>query len=158
MAEIEIIDKPNLKTFLRNITELSFTSIMWAFWLYLLLPLLNILIWFLGIRYFYFEVIKLAGYRELLNLLVRTGWVIIVVFLVLRLWGYYNYRRFGRRERRRSLPPDGREKMTAYFQVPLEKIEDIQSSKEIVWPIQYGLKQDVESWLASKQSSTAPPN
>ena len=152
MSEIEIIDKPNLKNLLRNITELSFTSIMWAVWLYLFLPLLNILIWFLGIRYFYVEVIKLAGYRELLNLLFKAGWVILAVFLILRLWGYYNYRRFGRRERRKSLPPDGREKMVAYFQVPLEKIEDIQSSKELVWPIQHDLKQDVESWLALKKS------
>jgi biofilm PGA synthesis protein PgaD len=158
MSEIEIIDKPNLKNFLRNITELSFTSLMWGFWLYLFLPLLNILIWLLGIRYFYVEVIKLAGYKELLNLLVKTGWVILAVFLVLRLWGYYNYRRFAKRERRKNLPPDEREKMVVYFQIPLEKIQDIQSSKELVWPIQHGLKQDIESWLTLKGSPKDPSN
>jgi len=53
MPEIKIIDKPKLKTFLRTITELTFTSVMWGFWIYLFLPLVNVVLWLFGIRYFY---------------------------------------------------------------------------------------------------------
>jgi biofilm PGA synthesis protein PgaD len=140
MPEIEIIDKPKLKSFLRKITEMSFTSLMWGFWLYLFLPLLNLVLWLMGIRYFYIEVIELTGYKGLINLLFKIGWVILSVFLILRLWGYYNYWRFGKRERRKSLPSGTFEKLAEYFQVPLEQIQDIQSRKEVVWPIQHDLK------------------
>lgn len=140
MPEIEIIDKPKLKSFLRKIAELSFTSLMWGVWLYLFLPLLNLILWLMGIRYFYIEVIELAGYKGLMNLLLKTGWVILGVFLILRLWGYYNYWRFGKKERRKSLPTGTSEKMAEYFQVSPEQIQDIQSSKEVVWPIRYNLK------------------
>jgi len=140
MPEIEIIDKPKLKSFLRKITEMSFTSLMWGFWLYLFLPLLNLVLWLMGIRYFYIEVIELTGYNGLINLLFKIGWVILSVFLILRLWGYYNYWRFGKRERRKSLPSGTFEKLAEYFQVPLEQIQDIQSRKEVVWPIQHDLK------------------
>ena len=99
MPEIEIIDKPKLKGFIRNIMELSFTSIMWVFWLYLFLPILTVVLWLTGIRIFYIEVIEDAGYRELINLWGKVGWSIIVVFLILRLWGFYNYWRFGKREK-----------------------------------------------------------
>ncbi|HLA00847.1 MAG TPA: poly-beta-1,6-N-acetyl-D-glucosamine biosynthesis protein PgaD [Thermodesulfovibrionales bacterium] len=140
MPEIEIIDKPKLKSFLRKTTELSFTSLMWGLWFYLFLPLLNLVLWVLGIQYFYIEVFELAGYKGLINLLLKAGWVILGVFLILRFWGYYNYWRFGKRERRKSFPSETLEKTVEYFQVSPEQIQDLQSSKEIVWPLQHELK------------------
>lgn len=152
MPEIKIIDKPKLKSLLRNVTELSFTGIMWGLWLYLFLPLLNLVLWLLGIRYFYIEVIEKAGYKELINLLGRLGWIILVVFLILRLWGYYNYRRFGKRDKRKSLPSNNADKeMAEYFQIPLDLVLDLQLSKEVVWPIQQDLKQDVANWMDKKR-------
>jgi biofilm PGA synthesis protein PgaD len=140
MPEIEIIDKPKLKSFLRKIAELGFTSLMWGLWFYLFLPLLNLVLWVLGIRYFYIEVFELAGYKGLINLLLKAGWVILIVFLILRFWGFYNYWRFGKRERRKSLPSETFEKMSEYFQIPPEQIQHIQSSKEVVWPLQREIK------------------
>lgn len=151
MPEIKIIDKPKLKSLLRNVTELSFTGIMWGLWLYLFLPLLNLVLWLLGIRYFYIEVIENAGYKELINLLSRLGWIILVVFLIMRLWGYYNYRRFGKRDKRKSLPSNVDKEMAEYFQIPLEQVLDLQLSKEVVWPIQQDLKQDVVNWMDKKR-------
>jgi len=151
MPEIKIIDKPKLKSFLRDVTEMSFTSIMWGLWLYLFLPLLNFVLWLLGIRYFYIEVIEKAGYKELINLLGKVGWLILVVFLILRLWGYYNYRRFGKRDKRKSLPSNADKEMAEYFQIPLDLVLDLQLSKEVVWPIQQDLKQDVVNWMDKKR-------
>jgi biofilm PGA synthesis protein PgaD len=140
MPEIEIIDKPKLKSFVRKITELSFTSLMWGLWFYLFLPLLNFVLWIVGIRYFYIEVFDLAGYKGLIDLLMKAGWVILSVFLVLRSWGFYNYWRFGKKERRKSLPSETFEKTVEYFQVSPEQIQQIQSSKEVAWPLQHEIK------------------
>jgi biofilm PGA synthesis protein PgaD len=140
MPEIEIIDKPKLKSFLRKITELSFTSLMWGLWFYLFLPLLNLVLWVLGIRYFYIEVFELGGYKGLINLLLKAGWVILTVFLVMRFWGLYNYWRFGKRERRKNLPSETFEQTVEYFQVSPEQIQQVQSSKEVVWPLHHEIK------------------
>lgn len=150
MPEIKIIDNPKLKTFLRTIGELSFTSLMWGFWIYLFLPLLSLVLWLLGIRHFYIETIEEAGYLKLLDLLGKAGWSIILIFLALRLWGLYNYRRFGKRERRKSLPADALKKLAEHFDVYPEQITELQSSKEIVWPLQKDIKHDITQWMAKK--------
>ncbi|PIP12730.1 MAG: poly-beta-1,6-N-acetyl-D-glucosamine biosynthesis protein PgaD [bacterium (Candidatus Stahlbacteria) CG23_combo_of_CG06-09_8_20_14_all_40_9] len=147
MSEIEIIDKPKLKSFIRNLTEMSFTVIIWGFWLYLFLPLLTFVLWLLGIRYFYTEVIEAAGYRELINLWGKVGWSILGIFLILRLWGYYNYWRFGKRERRKRFSSNTYHKLAEYFQIPLEQLPTLQSSKEVVWPMKDNPEKDVAKWI-----------
>lgn len=134
MPEIEIIDNPKLKSFLRGTTEWSFTTLVWAFWLYLLLPILNIVLWVLGVRYAYVEVLKKGGYQQLLDLLEKMGWAILIVFIILRLWGYYNYRRFGGKARRKSVSSATNEQLSEFFHVPTERITDLQSKKEVAWP------------------------
>jgi len=142
VPEIEIRDNPKLKSFLRNVGEWSFTTLMWALWLYLFLPLLNVILWFLGIRFFYVEVFEKAGYVQLLNLLNKIGWGILAVFAILRFWGYYNYLRFGRKDRRKSTSSTTVGQLSESFNLPPEKILELQSQKEVVWPPQHNLNQD----------------
>jgi biofilm PGA synthesis protein PgaD len=135
MPEIEIIDNTKLKSFLRNVSEWSFTTLVWALWLYLFLPLLNIILWLLGIHFFYVEVIEKAGYLQLLNLFTKMGWSILVVFIVLRFWGYYNYFRFGKKDRRKFVSSTTVEQLSGVFNLPPEKIIELQSKKEVTWPL-----------------------
>jgi biofilm PGA synthesis protein PgaD len=135
MPEIEIIDNTKLKSFLRNVSEWSFTTLVWALWLYLFLPLLNIILWLLGIHFFYVEVFEKAGYLQLLNLFYKMGWSILVVFAVLRFWGYYNYLRFGKKDRRKFVSPTTVEQLSGVFNLPPEKIVELQSKKEVTWPL-----------------------
>ncbi len=151
MPEIEIKDNPKLKSFLRKVTELSFTSVIWGIWIYLFLPILNITLWVLGVRYFNIEVIEKVGYLELLGLLNKLGWTVLVLFVALRSWGYYNYWRFGRRNRRKTISPTVVEELAGYFQIPLEQVEQLISKKEVIWPVQGDLNQDVGDWLANSK-------
>lgn len=144
MTEIEIKDKPQLKTILRKITELSFTTIMWIFYSYLFLPVLNIILWLLGIRYFYVEVIEGVGYMEILDLFNKMGWTILIVFGTLRIWGYYNYRRFGKRDRRKAIPNNNIEQIYRHFQIPKEIILDLQLKKEVIWSSEQNSIQIIE--------------
>ena len=45
MARITIEDNPKLRGRLRTAFEWSFTSFMWALWLYLFLPLVSLVLW-----------------------------------------------------------------------------------------------------------------
>ena len=134
MHEIKIIDNPDLKSFFRNMGEWSFTVIMWGLWVYLLLPLLNIIFWLLGVRHFYVEIIEKGGYLEFLNLVERMGWTILIVFVILRLWGFYNYKRFVGLNRRKFPLPTTIEQLSEYYKIPAEKIyedEDILAFMDI---------------------------
>ena len=133
MPEIEIRDNPKFRSFLRNITETSFTGIMWGVWLYLLFPLVNIVLWLLGIKNFHLRIIEEVGYKELIALIEKIGLTVVTVFLVLRLWGYYNYRRFGMKNRRSSSPAAHDYQMARHFNMPFDDIKKLQSEKEISW-------------------------
>jgi poly-beta-1,6-N-acetyl-D-glucosamine biosynthesis protein PgaD len=134
MPEIEIRDNPKLRSFFRNITEMTFTSFVWGIWLYLLLPVVNIIMWILGFKFIMISVIDQVGYIEFIDLMSRMGWIVLTVFLVLRLWGYYNYVRFGKRNRRKESPPVTIEQLAEYYRIPVHKIKTMQSQKEVVWP------------------------
>lgn len=133
MPEIEIRDNPKLKSFLRNIVELTFTGFVWGIWAYLLLPLVNIVMWVVGLRFIEISVIEQLGYKEMIDLMGKMGWIVLIVFLVLRLWGFYNYKRYGQRTRRKGSMPVTIEQLAAHFQIPAEEVKDMQSKKEIVW-------------------------
>ena len=136
MPEIKIIDNPKLKSFIRNIGEWSFTTLMWGLWIYLFLPLLNVILWLLGFHLFYVKVIERGGYIHLLNLLGKMGWAVLLVFGILRLWGYYNYVRFGRKNRRKSVSPTTAVQLSGFFHLPPDQVLELQSKKEVVWPME----------------------
>ncbi len=134
---MEIIDKSKRRSLLRKINELYCTTVIWGVWAYLLMPLLSLLLWLLGVRIFYIEVIVGAGYVEFLDLVGKLGWSIVIVFLILRFWGYYNYWRFGKKNRRSSLPLDSiDQKMSEFFRIPLEEMHALRSRKEVILHIQ----------------------
>ncbi len=105
---------------------------MWGVWVYLFMPLVNIVLWFLGIRYFYIEVIEKVGYKELIGLLNNMGWIVLILFVIMRVWGYYNYVRYGKKDRRKGNPPLTVVQIADYFQITVEEFKTLQSKKEIV--------------------------
>ena len=136
MPEIKIIDNPKVKSFIRNIGEWSFTTLMWGLWIYLFLPLLNVILWLLGFHLFYVKVIERGGYIHLLNLLGKVGWAVLLIFGILRLWGYYNYVRFGRKNRRKIVAPTTADQLSGFFHLPPDQVLELQSKKEVVWPME----------------------
>jgi len=134
MPEIEIRDNPSIRSFFRNVTELGFTGLMWGIWLYLLLPVLNIVLWIVGMRHIRFSVIEQVGYKELFDLLDKMGWTVLIVFLIMRSWGYYNYFRFGKKDRRKDAVKTDTDQMAEYYKVTVEEVEEMRGNKEIYWP------------------------
>lgn len=148
---MEIIDKPEKKSFLRKVAEAGFTVFMWGIWSYLLLPVLNILLWLIGIRIFYVELIDGAVYPEILDLLRKAGWSVLTIFVILRSWGIYNYRKFGKLKRRTSVGSDsGEQQLSEHFHISGEMIRDLQRQKEVRWPVYSDSEETLSDWLSSK--------
>ena len=137
MADIKIIDHPQLKSFLRNISEWSFTTFMWGIWIYLFIPLVNIVVWVVGGSHIFTTLTEETGYRYALEMFRNTGIYIIAVFLILRGWGLYNFHRFGKKDRRKARPPVTIEEMAGFFDIDVEELKGFQSQKEIIWEKRY---------------------
>ena len=113
--DIKILDYPGLKGSLRNITEWSFTLTFWVFWIYLLLPLINLLVWMLVGETIFSTVISKSGYLELLDILEKWGLVSLAAVFTFTGWAYYNYLMFGRKNRRKLAIPCLDEEIASFF-------------------------------------------
>lgn len=133
MPEIEIRDNPKLRSFFRNVTEMTFTGFAWGVWVYLLLPVVNFVLWILGLRYINFAVLEQIGYKEFVDLMSKIGWSILIVFLILRLWGYYNYVRFGKQSKRKVTPLTTIEQLAEHYHIPVDDVRRMRSEKEVIW-------------------------
>ena len=134
---ITVIDHPELKSVLRNMSEWSFTTVMWVLWVYLFLPLINLLLWIFGGHRIYITVVEEAHYRDAIQMFQNTGWCVLIIFLILRGWGYYNYHRFGKRERRKATPPVSTGQMADFFHVTEATVIRLRDQKEVVWEGRY---------------------
>ncbi len=127
--DIKIVDNPNLKNFFRDIAEWSFTLTFWAFWIYLLLPVINLIVWLLVGKTIFKTVIVDAGYKELVDILAKWGIATLGAIVAFISWGYYNYWVFGRKARRKSVSPAALEEIASFFQASPETISCMQGSR-----------------------------
>lgn len=104
----------------------------WAFWIYLWLPLISLLAWFLGIYIFEHEMIELGGYRGLLAMLGTYGLVILLLGGCLIGWAVYNIGRFSQSAARRSTPHITTEEQAHHFNVDIKQLEQWRKSQRLM--------------------------
>jgi len=155
MAQVSIINKRNSKTLPRQLTELGITGVIWGLWLYLLMPLLNLLMWIIGLASISTELFEKGGYLQFLELVQQMGLVILIAFVIMRLWGIYNFYRFGRNERRHHEIPDSMEKLSKYYQLTPQALVHLETRKEVIWPHKDD-SEDPELWLQKKSDRLTP--
>jgi biofilm PGA synthesis protein PgaD len=136
-----IENRDDLRSFLRNTTEWSFTVVMWGLWIYLFLPLLSLVLWIIGMPYIFKTILTEDVLRQMIGLLTRMGWAVVIIFIVLRGWGFYNYHMFGKKNRRKKHPEVTAEQMGRHFGVNIEDVKALQERKEITWS---GLYDDIQ--------------
>jgi poly-beta-1,6-N-acetyl-D-glucosamine biosynthesis protein PgaD len=78
------------------------TTLFWAVWLYLVLPLVSLLLWALGARVF-LEQLGQGGYEGLLASLATYSSVLLAIVSVLALWIVWNVVRYGGSSDRRTV-------------------------------------------------------
>lgn len=126
-----IIHQPRLQTLKQRFGYSLVTFIFWTIWLYLWLPLISLLAWFIGIRLFHDEMIAQRGYEGFFNL---VGWYSLVVLIIggaLLGWGGYNLYRFRGKERRKSTGSSDKNEIAEQFAVDVDQLQKWHRAKQL---------------------------
>ena len=78
------------------------TVFFWAGWIYLVLPLVSVLLWAFGVRFF-MEQIRQGGFEGLLASLIAYSTVLLVIVSLLAFWIAWNVVRYGGDSDRRTV-------------------------------------------------------
>ncbi|NQS99810.1 MAG: poly-beta-1,6-N-acetyl-D-glucosamine biosynthesis protein PgaD [Candidatus Omnitrophica bacterium] len=112
----QIIDRPEFRTPLRRLTEGSITTILWAIWLYWLLPVVTVFLWVFGFKFLYQTLFTGEGFAKLFEILRRGGVAVVIILTLQLLWIYYNHQFiFKRKGSRRRAVPRASDKTLAQF-------------------------------------------
>jgi len=85
--------------------ETLVTTLLWALYGYLWLPLVSFIVWYLGFDFAYELVIRAGGPEELVVLLLWFSIVCLVILLIVVSWSGFQYTKFtGKGERRNRAP------------------------------------------------------
>ena len=79
----------------------ALTLLFWGVWLYLVLPLVSLVLWFFGVRFFILEIAE-GGYEGLRDSLLAYSSVLLVLVGLLALWIAWNVTRYGGEKDRRT--------------------------------------------------------
>lgn len=111
----KIIDRADLRSGFRNVTEGVITSIFWIIWMYFIAPIITLAFWLMGIRFFREALFGDRGLMELLEVIQNAAVVILCIFILNIIWVFYNYRIFKRTGNRRRFAPLSSDKAFAKF-------------------------------------------
>lgn len=117
----------------RRVTEITITTAFWFAWAYLILPLVNLLMWLLGVRLFVDEMLVRGGHVALLAELRNYGLVILGMAVVMLLWIAWNRRRYGMRNQRVHQPhPLTTMEQAAQAGVSPDQLDTLQTARRVV--------------------------
>lgn len=123
-----IINRPSLMTGTRMFTEFSVATIGWILWYALMRPVLMLLTWFLGLRFFYVEVIRMKGWQSL-GQYGKYFLVIAVIYAVIQGWNFYNIWRFRGKDRRSGAGPVSDADMGSFYQISGQDVASLKDQK-----------------------------
>lgn len=154
---IELINVPQAKSRLRKVIETGITSLAWGIWFYLLIPIINILMWLVSGEIIFNRLFAEHGLDQFYNLLKQMGLIIFCCFIIIQGWATYNYVRFGRKNRRKGLKLGADEvRMLAEFHhMDHQLLNQLRCWKEVVWPPSPTSDMDIPTWIHRKQRKLA---
>lgn len=79
------------------------TVLFWGLWTYLVLPVVSLVLWFMGARLFYEQMVELGGYESLIRSLGAYSAVFLAIVAFLLLWILWNVTRYGGHKDRRTV-------------------------------------------------------
>ncbi len=125
-----IVDRPNLLSATRRVSEAGIMIGGWMLWIFLLRPLVLTVVWAFSVQLVYVQMIQLEGIKNL-QLFAIHGSVILGIFLVFFAWNRYNFLRFSGKERRKYSSSAKAEELAAFFQMRSEEVTYISDCKTI---------------------------
>lgn len=126
-----IINRPEALNNIRRGAEISITTIGWIVWIFLCRPVLLVILWLMGFRFFFKHMIDLSGLSGLQELKLFYISVIIVIVLLIRGWNMYNKARYGKKKRRSVVKGVSEERLEGCFKLPPGSVQKLRKMEEI---------------------------
>ena len=98
-----IIERPELQSNVQRYGWSSLTFVFWVIYVYLWLPLLTLLAWWIGAQLFDYHMIQLQGYAGLIDKLSLYSSIILIISAILIGWAELNRLRFKNQLRRNDV-------------------------------------------------------
>jgi len=126
-----IINRPEALSAVRRSTEWGVTSIGWIVWIFFFRPVLLILLWYLGFKFFYRHMVALKGLQGLIEMWKLYFGTILIILLCIQGWSVYNKVKFRRKDRRQNVRSMSREDIEEFFRFAEKNSSEIQSWDDI---------------------------
>jgi biofilm PGA synthesis protein PgaD len=97
-----IIERPELQSNAQRYGWSSITFIFWVLYIYLWLPLITLVAWWIGAKLFNVHFIQLSGYTGLIEKLGLYAAIILVISVILIGWAKIEHLRFKDKPRRKG--------------------------------------------------------
>lgn len=145
-----IIDKPELQSVSQQLLYGFLTLLLWAFWIYLWLPLFGHWEEPLGIASLIDNhVFSRHEYRLLLDLFIICGIASLLIISVMLSWSWHNYIPLSRNKRKRP-PAITRVQVADHFRVDPYKLRDWHKARVLV------IGHDEQGWVSTVEVSRTP--
>jgi biofilm PGA synthesis protein PgaD len=124
MSELEqkIIDAPELLTRRARFRDTVATGVLWGVYVYLWVPVISLLAWWLGFEFGYDVMVRAGGAEYLKTVLLDYGLIVGGIFIVVTLWSFSNRQRFRGGNRRKLSAGVSDSAMAQTFGVDLDRL------------------------------------
>ncbi|MEK6776437.1 MAG: poly-beta-1,6-N-acetyl-D-glucosamine biosynthesis protein PgaD [bacterium] len=126
-----IIDQPSLQSLWQEYSYAFCTFIVWVAWIYLWLPLISLVAWLLGIRFYYEHMIVLGGYLGFLKVMGLYALIIFILGIALVFWALVNQIRFRGKDRRKTVYATKEEEVINFFGISRDDLRIAQKAKRL---------------------------
>ena len=121
------IDAPELMTRRQRARDTVVTAAMWAFYLYLWLPLLSLFAWLLGFEFAYAVMVTAGGAERLMSVLGSYSLVVALILSVVTMWSVSNRVRFKNKNRRKGTRAVTEREIAEHFGMPIRDVYALRS-------------------------------
>ncbi len=127
-----IIEKPELQTNAQRYGWTTVTFVFWALYIYLWLPLITLLAWWVGVKLFHLHMIQLHGYEGLLDKLGLYSVIIFIVSITLIGWAEIDRMRFKNKLRRTDRKPITASEVAKKYNLQEHELSLLRQKKSMV--------------------------
>lgn len=126
-----IIDKPEALRTHHKVTYISLTFVFWLIIFYLWQPLISLVAWSFGFKFFHEHMITLGGYQGFLEILLIYVQVVVGLGIIFLSWAKINEWRFKGKNRRTQVARVRHSEVAEYFKVDADSLRQMVQQKNI---------------------------